>query len=93
MRQYPIASGYGTAATGDVVHLVGGGTTIEGNLLQATIQKLISSNFHGVSYMDEQTKKHSALYPATCFRYYVAYVVDDECPVCYSGRRCANKCE
>ena len=85
MRQYPIASGYGTAiAAGDVVHLVDGGTatTIEkqsGTGDDSTEIDIVGI-FMGVSYTDPNTnqKTFSTLYPAsTTASDIMAYVVDD----------------
>ncbi len=85
MRQYPIASNYGTAiAAGDVVHLVDGGTatTIEkqaGTGDDSTEIDIVGV-FMGVSYTDPNTsqKTFSTLYPAsTVASDIMAYVVDD----------------
>mgnify|MGYP001016150831 CR=1 FL=1 len=85
MRQYPIASNYGTAiAAGDVVHLVDGGTatTIEkqaGTGDDSTEIDIVGI-FMGVSYTDPNTnqKTFSTLYPAsTVASDIMAYVVDD----------------
>ena len=68
MRQYPIASGYGTAiAAGDVVHLVDGGTATTIEKQSATgddsTEIDIVGIFMGVSYTDPNTnQKHSAHY-------------------------------
>ena len=84
-RQYPIASGYGTAiATGDIVHLVDGGTatTIEkqsGTGDDSTEIDIVGI-FLGCSYTDPNTnqKTFSQLYPAsTAASDIMAYVVDD----------------
>ena len=85
MRQYPIASGYGTAiAVGDVVHLVDGGsaTTIEKQSATGDDSTAIDivGIFMGVSYTDPNTnqKTFSTLYPAsTTASDIMAYVVDD----------------
>lgn len=82
-RQYPIASGYGTAiATGDIVHLVDGGTatTIEKQSAVGTSAMDIVGIFIGCSYTDPNTnqKTFSQLFPAsTAADDIMAYVVDD----------------
>ena len=84
-RQYPIASGYGTAiAVGDVVHLVDGGTATTIEKQSATgddsTEIDIVGIFMGVSYTDPNTnqKTFSQLYPAsTTASDIMAYVVDD----------------
>ena len=82
-RQYPIASGYGTAiATGDIVHLVDGGTatTIEKQSAVGTSAMDIVGVFLGCSYTDPNTnqKTFSQLFPAsTAADDIMAYVVDD----------------
>ena len=84
-RQYPIASGYGTAiATGDIVHLVDGGTatTIEkqSGTGDTSTEIEIAGIFLGCSYTDPNTdqKTFSQLYPAsTAASDIMAYVVDD----------------
>ena len=69
-RQYPIASGYGTAiATGDIVHLVDGGTATTIEKQSATTDSTeidIVGIFMGCSYTDPNTnqKTFSQLYPA-----------------------------
>lgn len=84
-RQYPIASGYATAiATGDVVHLVDGGTatTIEkqaGTGDDSTEIDIVGI-FLGCEYTDPLSGQlvHSQLWPAsTAATDAVAYVVDD----------------
>ena len=82
-RQYPIASGYGTAiATGDIVQLVDGGTatTIEKQSAVGTSAIDLVGIFLGCSYTDPNTnqKTFSQLYPAsTAADDIMAYVVDD----------------
>ena len=85
MRQYPIASGYGTAiAAGDIVHLVDGGTatTIEkqsGTGDDSTEIDIVGI-FMGCSFTDPNTnqKTFSQLWPAgTVASDAMAYVVDD----------------
>jgi hypothetical protein len=84
-RQYPIASGYGTAiATGDIVQLVDGGTatTIEKQSATGDDSTAIDivGIFLGCSYTDPNTnqKTFSQLYPAsTAASDIMAYVVDD----------------
>ena len=82
-RQYPIASGYGTAiATGDIVQLVDGGTatTIEKQSGDGTSALDLVGIFLGCSYTDPNTnqKTFSQLYPAsTAASDIMAYVVDD----------------
>ena len=85
MRQYPIASGYGTAiAAGDVVKFADGGsaTTIEkeSGTGDTSTELNIAGIFMGVSYTDPNTsqKTFSTLYPAsTSASDIMAYVVDD----------------
>lgn len=85
MRQYPIASGYATAiATGDIVHLVDGGTatTIEkqaGTGDDTTAIDIVGI-FMGCEYTDPNSGQlvHSQLWPAsTVASNAMAYVVDD----------------
>jgi hypothetical protein len=83
MRQYPIASGYGTnIAMGDIVHLVDGGTatTIEKQAGVGTSALDIIGIFMGVSYTDPNTNQltFSQMWPAsTVASDAMAYVVDN----------------
>ena len=85
MRQYPIASAYGTAiAAGDVVKFVDNGTTTtiakEDGTGDTSTELNIAGIFMGVSYTDPNTsqKTFSTLYPAsTTASDIMAYVVDD----------------
>ena len=85
MRQYPIASAYGTdLAMGDIVQLVDGGTatTIEkqSGTGDDTTDIDIVGIFMGVSYTDPNSKQKvfSQLWPAsTVASDAMAYVVDD----------------
>ena len=85
MRQYPIASAYGTdIAMGDIVQLVDGGTatTIEkqSGTGDDTTDIDIVGIFMGVSYTDPNSKQKvfSQLWPAsTVASDAMAYVVDD----------------
>ena len=85
MRQYPIASAYGTAiAAGDIVKFVDNGTTTtiakEDGTGDTSTELNIAGIFMGVSYTDPNTsqKTFSTLYPAsTTASDIMAYVVDD----------------
>ena len=82
-RQYPIASAYNTnIATGDIVHLVDGGsaTTIEKQAAVGTSAIDLVGIFIGCSYTDPNTKQKvfSQLWPAgTVASDAMAFVVDD----------------
>src|SRR5210317_2164008 len=82
-RQFPIESAYGVnIATGDIVHLVDGGTatTIEKQSAVGTSAIDIVGVFIGCSYTDPNTKQKvfSQLWPAsTVASDAMAFVVDD----------------
>ncbi len=82
-RQYPIASAYNTnIATGDIVHLVDGGTatTIEKQAAVGTSAIDLVGIFIGCSYTDPNTKQKvfSQLWPAgTVASDAMAFVIDD----------------